>query len=210
MSIPSPRTCSRPSSRCFTTDCFFTSDLDPGSSLLSFIIILVLFFLNHNPFFFESNDTTKSAEPSIYLNDLSNKSFGLLFFNGFSFRRIANSLSLPVVFFTLPAFRLSCLSSTLLDIIVPSCSTLKDIITSLSFSFCYCFWWNFSFEAPKALDLPISAAAASVVTLVALLACTGAKHYCVVFELYMEFVCVMRTCIDTDHSLTSCIFISHM
>jgi hypothetical protein len=47
----------------------FTSDLDPRSSLLSFIIILVLFFLNH-PFFFESNDTTKSAEPSIYLNDL--------------------------------------------------------------------------------------------------------------------------------------------
>lgn len=44
-----------------------------------------------------------------------------------------------------------------------------------SFSFCYCFWWNFSFEAPEALDLPISAAAASVVTLVALLACTGSS-----------------------------------
>lgn len=147
---------------------------------------------------------------SIYLNDLSNKSFGLLFFNGFSVRRIiANSLSLSSGSLLHPA----CISSVLLVIHSlghhrPFLQYSKGHHHVSSFSFCYCFWWNFSFEAPEALDLPISAAA-SVVTLVALLACTGASTI-VSFSSYIWSLFVMRTCIDTDHSLTSCIFISHM
>ncbi len=54
----------------------------------------------------------------------------------------------------------------------PSCSTLRRS-SRLFFLFLFLFLVEFSFEAPEALNLPISSAAASVVTLVTLLACTG-------------------------------------
>lgn len=114
----------------------FTSDLDPRVLRCCHSLLFLFCSSWIHPFFFESNDTCNKICRTVYLSILTIFQINLLacfFLMDFPSEELLPtvSLSLPVVFFTLPAFRLSCLSSTLLDIIVHSCSTLKDIITSL-------------------------------------------------------------------------------
>jgi hypothetical protein len=128
---------------------------------------------------------TQQILQNVYLNDLSNKSFLLAFFMGFP----SEELSTVSLFRSL--LHPACISSVLLVINSlghhrPSCSTLRT--SRLFFLFLLLLLVEFSFEAPEALDLPISAAAASVVTLVALLACTGASTI-VTFSSYGVCLC---------------------
>ncbi len=102
------------------------------------------------------------------------------------------SEELPTVSLFRSLLHPACISSVLLVIHSlghhrPSCSTLRTS-SRLFFLLLLLLLVEFSFEAPEALDLPISAAAASVVTLVALLACTEASTI-VTFSSYGVCLC---------------------